>query len=1119
MMNILSNNYTLIHCHTELSNGTTNIDSITKYQDYINKAKELGMTAIAFTEHGNIYRHSKKRDYCKSQGIKYIHGVEIYITETLDKKIRDNYHCCLYAKNLKGFLELNTLVSHKIAFNRSDNHFYYVPRISIDELINTSDNIVVSTACLGSILNNGTNAIKDKYIEFLKNNRHRCFIEIQHHNVEDQIKYNKYLYELSKKIDVPLIVGTDTHALNEIHLIGRKVLQESKDIRFDNEFGWDLTMKSYDELIEAYKEQDSLPLEIVKKALENTNVLSDMIEMFDLDDTPKFPKLYEDPIAVFKQKINEGVVKRGIDKYQNYESEYLPRIYEEFDTYVKCNAVDYMLLQDKILADARESGNVQPGYGRGSCNGSLIAYLLNITDMDSVKFGLLFFRFLNPNRISLPDIDTDYCDKDRDWVIDYLFHMDKINASTIITFNTIALKGAIRDVGRYMKKIKPNIYTNETINAICQACDEDREEEVREQYKDLFEYVDILNGTIVSVSRHASGFLVSDLSLEDNIGTCTIASCDYPVTMIDMKEIDRLNWIKLDCLGLDTIGIINETSELLSVERPTPDTIDIYDDRVWSSIVEDTTNIFQMESDMAHQYLKKIMTEESLNKIKERYPSIRKFDLFQLVCSMIRPGGASMREDASNGICKSNGIEKLDNMLGDTLGYLLLQEQIMQFLMVFCNYSEAESDTVRRAIGKKQDIETFEKLTGEIRSRFMSYAPRTFNLDENLANNIINDTIQTILDASKYSFSKNHNYPYSYTGYIAGYLRYYHPLEFATACLNTWTRKKDNDKINSTTNYIKKIGIKLNPPKFRYSRADYFMDKENKAIYKGVESIKYLNRQVAEDLYGLRDCSYKNFLDLLIDIHEKKINIDARQMGILISIDYFSEFGKAQYLFDILELYNNIMLKKYKSKVGMVTFSKGNTCNVKDEIIKEFACKESDKQYKVEDAYGLCCRLINDFNNIEMSSIEKVRKYIEMVGSCNYNFEDYNPCTCVVVDTNTKYKNKTITLYNISKGKQIEVKIGGGIFEYQPLEKLDVIDTFHFFQKPKKTKIQIEALDKNGNVILDENGKPKKKDKWVKKEGEFELWCDEYHLYSEDEIDLINKEEKEYRLSLLVNKE
>lgn len=394
------NNYTVLHCHSDLSSATTNIDSVTKFEDYIKKASELNMKSICITEHGNILSWLKKKETCEKYGLKYIHGIEAYLTETIDKKIRDNYHCCLYAKNWEGVKELNKLVSN--SFNRKDNHFYYAPRILIDDLFDTSDNIIVVSACLGGVLNKGNDEIQKRYLDFFINNKHRCFLEIQHHNIKDQIKYNQKLYNLSVKHELNLVASTDTHCLNSTHVKGRSILQKAKNIYFDNEEGWDLTFKSYEELIESYKNQDSLPMNVVLKAIENTNFIANMIEEFEVDRSYKYPKLYSDSETVLKQKINQGVLNRKINEKENYESEYLPRIREEMKTYEHNGAIDFLLLDEGIKSWAREN-DMYCGYSRGSCSGSLICYLLGITEVDSVKYNLNFSRFMNEERVSLAD--------------------------------------------------------------------------------------------------------------------------------------------------------------------------------------------------------------------------------------------------------------------------------------------------------------------------------------------------------------------------------------------------------------------------------------------------------------------------------------------------------------------------------------------------------------------------------------------------------------------------------------------------------------------------------------------------------------------------------------------
>ena len=591
-------NYTPYHVHTMLSV----LDGCTRYQEYIDKAKEYGMKAFAFSEHGNIYEYYHKKTAIEAAGMKYIHAVEAYVTEGVDS-VRDNYHVWLGAKNYDGFLELNELVSH--SFNRDkvkvvgdDVRYYYDPRITFEDIYNTSENIIITTACVGGVLCKGTPKIKEEFIGFLTKNWERCFLEIQHHNVDKQKEYNKYLYELSKKTGLRLIAGTDTHALDDRHAKGRKMLQRSKGINFPDEDFWDLTFKSYDELVEAYKVQDCLPMDVVLEAIDNTNRMADMVEPFTLSTDTKYPHIYNNPVETFKQKINEAYKNHPYAK-SRYDKETVKRVVNsELDTYIKTKSIDFMLLQTYLREWERANG-VQCGYGRGSVSGSFVAYLLGITQMDSMKFNLNYFRFMNPSRVSLADIDTDYGEEDRAKVKYFLLHdhmdLPQIQCSEIITFNTIALKGAIRDVCRGLYSQREDVNYLQLADKICSEVDTD-EEKARQQYTEVFDYVDILNGTVVSVGSHPSGVLVTDINLAKQIGLCTTKESEYPVSMLNMKELDALFYVKLDILGLDNIKIINDTCKMLGIDRLTPDNTPLDDERVWKSIRDDTTGIFQWES-------------------------------------------------------------------------------------------------------------------------------------------------------------------------------------------------------------------------------------------------------------------------------------------------------------------------------------------------------------------------------------------------------------------------------------------------------------------------------------------------------------------------------------------
>ena len=965
MINI-SNNYVKIHIHSMLSNGTTNIDSITNFRDYIARAKELGMSAICFTEHGNIFEWIHKKEEVEKAGMKYIHGIEAYITESLEDKKRDNYHCVLIAKNYDGVLELNQLVSD--SYNRNDGHFYYMPRILYDDLEKTSDNIIISTACLGGILHKGNDDIRNRFICFLQRNRHRCFLEIQHHIDDGQKEYNKYLKVLSDEIGVPLITGTDTHALNTEHLEGRSILQKSKGVFFADEESWDLTFKSYEELVTAYEKQGSLPVEVVKEAINNTNVLANMIEEFNIDRTYKYPHLWENPMKTFQNKIMQGIKKRGVDKYPNYQ-EYIDRIKHELKAYEHNGAIDFMLLMDDIISWCIEN-DIMVGYGRGFVNGSVIAWLLGITEMDSIKHNLNFERFMNTERVSLSDIDTDFPPSRIEEVKKYIFSKTGLYCCDIVTFNTVADKGAIRDVGRALGIPLAEVST------ICDSVDnEELYEKSREKYKELFKYVDMIKGTIVSVGSHPCGCVVAPLTITDRFGTFTTSTSNYPISQINMKEIDGLNYVKLDLLRLDTIELINDTCKLAGIERLTPDNVDITDVNVWNSIRDDTTQIFQWEGNTGDSYIKKLLSDENIKRFQEVNENVDRMTLLSIGNSAIRPAGASYREDLASGVVRKTGSKPIDDFLSNTFGYLVFQEQIIAFLHQYCGFTMGEADIVRRGFAKKTGTDKYipiikngglltDKSDHQIKG-YIETMKEVYGIEEEKSEQDIVAFIQVIEDASAYLFSLNHSQPYSYEGYVSGYLRTHYPLEFLTTALNI--NKDKEEKTKSLTAYAKKSGITFQSPKFRHSRAGYFCDKETNTIYKGIGSIKYMNENVANELYEMSGYNFDDFVDLLYYLKEKT-SLNSRQLDILIRIDFFEEFGDINRLLDIAEKFDLLYDKQQIRKDDKL-----QQLHIDESVIRKFAEKETFTSVEEID----CVEFVKSLGYDDQQALDKLKDCIK----------------------------------------------------------------------------------------------------------------------------------------------
>lgn len=1057
----MAENYVKYHVHSMISNLTagTGADSITHFQDYVNFAKEQGMTALAISEHGSVMNWIKKKQAIEKAGMKYIHANEIYLTKKIEQEMikdeetgllvpsgklnleRDNFHYMLMAKNYEGVLEINKLTSQ--SFGRDDGQFYYNPRLTFDQLKATSDNIIMTSACLASPLwrlYSKANSLEEQgklmesialnneledLLNWMTANKHRMFFEIQYHSHPEQIAFNQMLLRLSKQTGIPLIAGTDTHALNEEQAKARQLFLKSKGANYGDEDAFDLTAKTYSELVDMFDKQGALPRKVYLEAIHNTNVMADMVEEFELDKAPKYPELYDKPIEVFQSMINEGVKKRGIDKFPKEKKKiYFDRIKEEFDTYKKLDAVNYMLLQKNII-DWCHSNDIYQGYGRGSVNGSLIAYVLGITEMDSIKHKLNFFRFLNPDRISLADIDIDFPPSRRQEVIDYLSTLEGVHFAEIITFNTKKLKGAIRLAGAGLEM------PLDVVDTIAKAVETHQgkdhiDEKWRRQYSELFMYVDLLNGVIESMGSHPSGFVVSPITLDDNVSTVYTKESKYRVTSVNMKELDGENYVKLDILGLANIELINECCKLVGIPRLTPDNLDTTDMNVWKSLRESTLGVFQFESDSAYAYLKQLFSDETLENIKNNVGDVDYIEILSLANGAIRPSGDSYRYQLAQGIPKDNGHPALNKSLSDTMGYLVYQEQIMRFLTDFCEHTGAESDSVRRGLAKKEGTEQF---LPKIREGFIKYMKEHYNETEEHAESILESFLKVIDDAQRYGFSVNHSSPYSFTGYAGAWLRYHYPLEFLTTILNVM---KD-EKVGKIMAFAKSKNFEVKPIQFGRSRAFYAFNREEQAVYKGIASIKFLNAKVAEELYELaQNKQYENWVSLLVDIFET--SVDTRQMEILIRLDFFKQFGEKEVLLEIyltmadkkkanIDLYpdfgeHTIIEEKINKKTKEITY-KPKT--IKRPLKYTVNLKDATKLQRLENlhAYEEAVRA-NPPRKIEL--YEQIAFEKENLGYAYSTWDGVDSKFALVIDMNLKYTPRVV-LYQIKTGREFTVKI------------------------------------------------------------------------------------------------
>lgn len=986
--------------------------------------------------------------YANKKGLKYLHGVEIYLTHSLENKVRDNYHTILIAKNKEGIKELNLLVD----LSTREDHMYYKPRISFEEFFNISDNIIKISACLASPLSkypSSEQTDRDVYEKLLKS---YDYYEIQPHVKSlEQIQYNKMLYEASKRYGIPLIAGTDTHSINQYKAECRSILQKAKHIEFSNEDEFDLTYKSYDELVEMFRQQGSLPMEVVLEAIENTNRMADSVTDYELDIDFKYPILYENEEEVFieriykmyQDKLDKGIIKPN-PKYEE-------NIQEELRVFKKIGMVGFMLFMSELVCWCWDNG-IPIGFCRGSVGGSTIAYLTDIIDVDPVVWDTVFSRFANEDRKEIGDIDLDIAPSQRHLVYEHIiekFGIDK--TAYILAIGTISDKGTIDEIGRALnipldevKEIKElySLYTD-TIEdcknkihvfeekgleegSVYKECKDklQKNEKLLDdlknvKYKELFYYFDGLVGTAISQSMHPAGIIVSPVTLPDNYGTFW-SKDGKRIISINMEEVHEVSLVKYDLLGLKNIDIIKDCCELANIPYPKSHTVNWEDEEVWKHITDSPVGIFQFESKFAYDSLKKF--------------GCRRVNDLSLVNASIRPSGESYRDNLLAHKPNQNPSEIIDDLLKANHGYLVFQEDVIAFLQKICGLSGSDADNIRRAIARKQ-MDRLQKALPQILEGYCSMSDKPRDIAEDEAKTFL----KIIEDASSYMFGYNHSTGYSMIGYICGYLRYYYPREFITAYLNN---ANNDDDIKLGTELAKQLQIPIHSIKFRHSTAKYSCDKNG--IYKGIASVKFLNDDAANDLYAIRDEKFDTFIDLLARI--KDLRVDSRKLEILIKLDFFSEFGGINYLLVCNSLFDKYYGKKQMKKEKL--YEDG----LDFDVIRKYAGKETPKMFSNLDSVGLINELISTIPN-EKTTLRTIIAYqIENLGYVDVVDKKYAGY-CVVTDLNVDYSPK-LKLYALANGNTIPVKIDKKIFKSQQLRRGDIIKVTRQNKKPKMRKVE-----------------------------------------------------------------
>ncbi len=892
-MQTQSSGFVHLHVHTEYSL----LDGANRIRDLIARAAELGMHSMAITDHGVMYGVVEFYKEAVKNGIKPILGCEVYTAKRtrFDKQPgvdADQGHLVLLARDNEGYRNLMKIVS--IGFTEG---FYYKPRIDMDVLRKHSKGITALSACLSgdipsAILNGDLKKARDKAFEYNEIfGQGNFFLELQNNGIEEQNLVNQSLIKLSNETGIPLAATNDAHYLrrgdaraHEVLLCiqtGRKITDEDR-MRFSTD---EFYIKSEDEMREAFRN--------IPEALENTVRIAESCNVeleFNKLHLPKFDVPdNKDPYEYLSGLCEQGLIWRYGEAAA--DQVYRQRLEYELQVIRQMGYVDYFLIVWDFIKYARDNG-IRVGPGRGSAAGSLVAYSLGITSVDPLKYNLLFERFLNPERVTMPDIDIDFCYERRQEVIDYVvrkYGEDRV--AQIITFGTMAARAAIRDVGRALdipygevdliaKMIPFQIGMN--INKALELNPELKMKyEEDEQTQELIDTAKLLEGLPRHASTHAAGVVISKDPITEYV---PLQKNDESVTtQFPMGLLEELGLLKMDFLGLRTLTVIRDAADLIYRNHGIKidiDKLEMSDPAIFKLIGEGkTSGIFQLESTGMTQFMKELQPAS----LEDIIAGI----------SLYRPGPM---DSIPKYIRNKNNLEMityehplLEGILDVTYGCMVYQEQVMQIVRDLAGYSYGRSDLVRRAMSKKKhDVMQKERenfihgIVDEDGNVIVKGAVRN-GVDEKTADRIFDQ----MMDFASYAFNKSHAAAYAVVAYQTAWLKYYYPVEFMAASLNSFLGS--SDKISYYVHECKQAGIEVLPPDVNESNVRFTV--VNKKIRFGMAAVKNVGENAVRELIDERNENglFKSFGEFCERIGGRDFN--KRCVESLIKCGAFDSFG------------------------------------------------------------------------------------------------------------------------------------------------------------------------------------------------------------------------------------
>ena len=848
-----------LHNHSEYSF----LDGVSRIDILVDTACKLQFDALALTDHGNLCGAFEFYQTCKKNGLKPILGCEVYV----EGEKGDNFHLTILAKNREGWRNLCILSSR----SWKDN-FYYKPRVKKEWLKNYSEGLIVLSGCLASelasyVLNEQFDKA-DLLIEFYRTTfKDDFYLELQPHKIEAQQTFNEFLKDRAKLLGIPLVLTNDSHYPDKHYQLAqevlmcistRKTLDDPTRLRHEN---LELHLKSAEEMMATCQTDEEL------EAFKNTSLISSKVSLNFQQMNPIMPKFSTEKSSedILKELSEQGFRKKILEKVSTEDiSKYRKRLEFELQQITKLGFRDYFLVVADFINWAKANG-IPVGPGRGSVAGSLVAYLLGITELDPLEYNLFFERFLNPDRVSLPDIDVDFCQEKRDLVIDYVkskYGEDKV--AGIATFGTLKARAAIKDVGRVLG------YSFAELERIAQLIPAPRQgfdyslresmelepklKQAQEKHQQLFDVALKLEGLVRHSSKHAAGVVICGEPIEE-IVPVMVDKDGQVITQFSMYHLEFFGVIKFDFLGLETLTFLEAVKNLIKARRGLSlelEKIKLDDPATYSLLASgDTLGVFQLESSGIRDMLKRLK------------PSCFE-DLIALL-ALYRPGPLESKM-AERYILRKNKKEdvvylheEMKEILESTYGIIIYQEQIMQLAQKLAGYTLAEADILRKAMGKKNPEEMAKQ-----RKIFIEGCKKN-SIDEKIANAIF-DQMETF---AKYGFNKSHSAAYALLSYRSAYLKAHFPLEFIATYLTF--KSSDTEKVYEILADCKAKGIKVEPPNINKSSRT-FVVRENSIIF-SLEAIKGISQEVAIAIEKERSKGLFSSLDNFISrMPEKYVN-------------------------------------------------------------------------------------------------------------------------------------------------------------------------------------------------------------------------------------------------------